>query len=125
MNTERVPTPDERELKRYRDEMWALQADEVDLLPIEETIVKLLLGASVAVSTKPPPHRLDCPVPRDRPFASHVGRGKRLRLARRRWLEVAPMNPDRVRRLARDLDQTLVVRRMVTGTLCRLRGYAA
>ena len=49
MNTERVPTPGERELTRYREEIRALHADEVDLLRIEETIVKRLkvIGAEM------------------------------------------------------------------------------
>ena len=49
MNTERVATPGERELTRYREEIRALHADEVDLLRIEETIVKRLkvIGAEM------------------------------------------------------------------------------
>ena len=49
MNTQRVPTPGERELSRYRDEIRAMHADEVDLLRIEETVVERLkvIGAEM------------------------------------------------------------------------------
>ena len=49
MNTERVATPGERELTRFREEIRALHADEVDLLRVEETIVKRLkvIGAEM------------------------------------------------------------------------------
>jgi hypothetical protein len=56
MNTERVPTPGERELTRYRDEIRALHADEVDLLRIEETIVQRLKVIGVR-SVRPPGRR--------------------------------------------------------------------
>lgn len=51
MNTERVATPGERELTKYREEIRAMQADEVDLLRIEETIVQRLkvIGAEMMV----------------------------------------------------------------------------
>lgn len=51
MNTERVPTPGERELSRYRDEIRAMHADQVDLLRIEQTIVERLkvIGAEMMV----------------------------------------------------------------------------
>ncbi len=49
MNTERLPTPGERELAAYREEIRAMHADEVDLLHIEEGIVERLkvIGAEM------------------------------------------------------------------------------
>ena len=46
MNTERVPTPGERELDKYREQLRAMTSDDVDLLSVEEGIVTRLKAMS-------------------------------------------------------------------------------